>query len=103
MSRQKNSLALLQVADNGIGIPAEALSHVFERFFRADKSRTRSSGGAGLGLAIVKAICTAHKGQVTIASVEDIGTRVTVALPKFQPSNADLRTELAGTAVLDQQ
>jgi heavy metal sensor kinase len=78
---RQGSWAILAVADNGAGIPPEALPHVFERFYRADKARTRYSGGSGLGLSIVKAICTAHRGDIEISSTEGIGTRVTVRLP----------------------
>ena len=60
--------AVLEVADTGIGIPAEALPHIFERFFRVDKSRSRNPDGAGLGLAIVKSICNAHGGEVEVES-----------------------------------
>ena len=56
--------ARLEVADNGMGIPPEALARVFERFFRVDTARSRDQGGAGLGLSIVKSICTAHRGRV---------------------------------------
>ncbi len=77
--------ATLEVVDDGIGIAAEALSHVFERFYRADKARSRESGGCGLGLAIVKAICNAHTGDVKIVSSEGMGSRFIVELP-----NADL-------------
>jgi heavy metal sensor kinase len=73
--------AILTVADSGAGIPPEALPHVFERFYRADKARTRYSGGSGLGLSIVKAICTAHHGEIEISSTEGVGTSVTVLLP----------------------
>jgi signal transduction histidine kinase len=59
---------VLEVSDNGIGIPPDALPHVFDRFFRVDKARTRDPGGAGLGLAIVKSICTAHGAQVEVES-----------------------------------
>ena len=58
--RRESGYAVLEVADDGIGIPAEALPHVFKRFYRVDTSRSREQGGAGLGLAIVKSICTAH-------------------------------------------
>ncbi len=73
--------AILEVTDNGVGISAEALPHVFERFYRADKARSRDSGGAGLGLAIVKAICTAHGADIKVSSQEGRGSRFTVALP----------------------
>lgn len=73
--------AVLAVKDTGIGIPAESLPHVFERFYRTDKARSRESGGTGLGLAIVKAICVAHNGSVSIESVENKGTTVRVQLP----------------------
>ena len=73
--------ALLEIEDTGIGIPADALPRVFERFFRVDKARARAMGGAGIGLSIVKAICAAHGGQVAVASVEGQGTRFKVTLP----------------------
>ena len=78
-ARGKN--ALLEVADNGIGIPSEAVPHVFDRFYRVDKARSRQFGGAGLGLSIVKSICTAHSGRVAVQSKEGEGTRFTVELP----------------------
>ena len=73
--------ALLEVEDNGIGIPAEACPHIFERFFRVDKARSREMGGAGLGLSIVKSICTAHGGCVNFESTEGVGSRFKVELP----------------------
>jgi heavy metal sensor kinase len=66
--RREQGFAILEVADDGIGIPAEALPHVFKRFFRVDTSRSREQGGAGLGLAIVKSICTAHGADVEVIS-----------------------------------
>jgi signal transduction histidine kinase len=80
--------AILTIADNGVGIPQESLPHVFERFYRADKARTRYSGGAGLGLSIVKAICTAHRGDIEIRSTEGVGTTVAVRLPLFDNGQA---------------
>ncbi|MFY9574341.1 MAG: ATP-binding protein, partial [Blastocatellia bacterium] len=73
--------ALLEVADSGISIPPEALPHVFERFYRVDKARSRQMGGAGLGLSIVKSICKAHGGRIGVESTEGKGSRFTVELP----------------------
>jgi signal transduction histidine kinase len=73
--------AVLEVSDNGMGIPSEAMPHVFERFFRVDKARSRELGGAGLGLSIVKSICTAHAGEVRVQSKEGEGSRFVVELP----------------------
>jgi heavy metal sensor kinase len=79
--RADRGTAVLEVSDNGVGISALALGHVFERFYRADKARSRNSGGAGLGLAIVKAICTAHGAEIKVSSEEGHGSRFTVELP----------------------
>ncbi len=76
--------ARIVVADNGPGIPAEHLSHLFDRFYRVDKARSRQSGsggGAGLGLSIVHQIAAAHSGEVVIESDEGEGTRVTLTVP----------------------
>jgi heavy metal sensor kinase len=81
-------LAVLEVSDTGIGIPPDALPLVFERFFRADKARSRESGGSGLGLAIVKSICTAHYGAVSVSSVEGRGTKFRVELPLLPEGDA---------------
>ena len=77
--------AVIEVVDTGIGIPAGALPHIFERFFRVDEARSREAGGAGLGLAIVKSICAAHGGQVEVESAEGQGSRFTVELPLARP------------------
>jgi heavy metal sensor kinase len=73
--------AVLEVADNGMGIPPEALSRVFDRFYRVDQARSREQGGAGLGLSIVKSICAAHQGTVTATSTPGRGSIFRVELP----------------------
>ena len=79
--RASNGRAMLEVNDNGVGIPAESLPHIFERFYRVDKARSRQMGGAGLGLSIIKAIVTAHGGQVRVESIEGKGSVFLVELP----------------------
>ena len=76
-----SSTLRIEVSDTGIGIPAEALPRVFDRFFRVDSSRSHGSGGTGLGLAIVKSIALLHGGNVVIASQPGQGTRVTLQMP----------------------
>lgn len=71
----------IEVSDSGVGIPAEALPRVFDRFFRVDESRSQASGGTGLGLAIVQSIVLLHGGNVEIASQVGQGTQVTLWLP----------------------
>ncbi|MCF0148760.1 MAG: HAMP domain-containing histidine kinase [Clostridium sp.] len=70
------------VQDNGIGMNEEDVTHIFERFFRADTARVRKNGGTGLGLSIAKWIIDNHKGYFSVLSRKDIGTRITVFLPK---------------------
>ena len=75
--------ALLQVTDTGMGIPEDAIDHIFERFYRVDKARSRQSGGSGLGLAIVKTIVERNKGEISVASTLGKGTTFTVTFPAF--------------------
>jgi heavy metal sensor kinase len=72
----------IRISDTGIGIGPEAAEHVFERFFRADKARSRGNGGFGLGLAIVKWIAESHRGAVELASRPGAGSTFTVTLPR---------------------
>lgn len=72
--------AELRVKDDGIGIPEEAQEHVFERFYRVDKSRSRERGGTGLGLAIVKHIAEIHKAEISISSTPGEGTEIKIRI-----------------------
>ncbi|PKM56003.1 MAG: sensor histidine kinase [Firmicutes bacterium HGW-Firmicutes-5] len=71
----------IYICDNGCGISTQDLPHVFERFYKVDKSRTRSTGGAGIGLAIVKALVLAHSGNITVTSKIEKGTTFKIVLP----------------------
>ena len=82
--------ALLQVSDTGTGIPEEAIPHLFERFFRVDKSRSRASGGSGLGLAIVRAIVQRNRGEIQVDSQFGSGSTFTVSFPIFDTEEADI-------------
>ena len=73
--------ARISVADNGIGIKPDIIPYVFDRFVRADESRTRATGGAGLGLSIAQWITVRHNGHVEVLSREGVGTRITLVLP----------------------
>ena len=75
--------AILEVSDTGMGIPEEAIEHVFERFYRVDKARSRQTGGSGLGLAIVRSIVQRNRGIITLNSTLGKGTTFTVSFPAF--------------------
>jgi two-component system sensor histidine kinase ResE len=77
----KGDLVELEVADEGSGIPAEDLPYIFERFYKADKARTRNGGGTGLGLAIARHLVEAHGGEIRVRSELGKGTTFTVRLP----------------------
>ncbi len=79
--QRSENRALIRIADNGVGISPNALPHLFERFYRVDKSRSRSKGSNGLGLAISKAIIEAHGGTIRAQSKPDEGTEFLVELP----------------------
>jgi two-component system heavy metal sensor histidine kinase CusS len=80
-SNVDSSTIRIAVSDTGVGIPAEALPRVFDRFFRVDSSRSQASGGTGLGLAIVQSIALLHGGNVRISSQPGRGTTVTLHMP----------------------
>ena len=75
--------AVLTVTDTGMGIPDDAIGHIFERFYRVDKARSRSTGGSGLGLAIVSTIVKRNRGDIQVSSTVGSGTTFTVTFPAF--------------------
>ena len=82
LQRQEDN-AILLVSDTGVGIPEDAIAHIFERFYRVDKARSRATGGSGLGLAIVRAIAQRNRGEIQVASRCGEGTTFTVTFPAF--------------------
>src|SRR5207244_1280685 len=80
-TRMEDGSAILTISDTGVGIEAKNLPHLFERFYRADLSRSLAQGHTGLGLAICKAIIDAHKGTISVSSQPDVGTTFVVKLP----------------------
>jgi heavy metal sensor kinase len=80
----ENGHAVITVSDTGIGIAPDELPHIFDRFYRADKSRSRADGGSGLGLAICKTIVDAHGGTITARSEPERGTTIEVRLPRSE-------------------
>lgn len=77
------------VQDEGIGMKQSDVEHIFERFYRADDTRTSSTGGSGLGLSIAKWIIDAHAGTIEVISRLDLGTRFTVSLPAAENESAE--------------
>ncbi len=78
---QEGEFARIDIVDSGIGIPADHLPHIFDRFYRVDKARNRMDGGTGLGLSIVKWIAEAHGGSISVTSEVDAGSSFSVRLP----------------------
>ena len=80
-AKQNEKFAVISVEDNGFGISEKDQALIFERFYRADRSRSRETGGAGLGLAIVKQLVEAHGGEISVSSEPGVGSRFTFTLP----------------------
>lgn len=83
--RREAETAVVAVSDTGIGIAAEHIPHIFERFYRVDKARSRAQGGSGLGLAIARQIAEAHGGRIEVESKVGVGSTFSVLLPLTRP------------------
>lgn len=88
--KEDNQTITVVVADSGIGIPAEALSAIWDAFYCVDPSRSRRLGGAGLGLSIVKIIAEQFGWIITVESQPDVGTRFTTTIPKTTDTLYDI-------------
>jgi signal transduction histidine kinase len=88
--QRQEDMAVLSVTDTGVGIPPESIGHVFERFYRVDKARSRQSGGSGLGLAIVRAMVERNSGEIQLTSTVGKGTTFTVAFPCFDIDESEI-------------
>jgi signal transduction histidine kinase len=91
-ARESGGMARIEVVDTGIGIPPESVPHVFDRFFRVDKARSREIGGSGLGLSIARTIVTTHGGDITCTSEPGVGSVFVISLPIARLSDTRLTT-----------
>lgn len=87
--QRREDMAVLQVRDTGVGIPEDAIGHLFERFYRVDKARSRQSGGSGLGLAIVRSMVNRNNGEIYVQSELGEGSVFTVEFPSFDTEEAE--------------
>lgn len=101
-TEQRDGYAVLEVRDNGIGIPASAQSHVFDRFFRVDEARSREDGGAGLGLSIVRSICAAHGAEIEVESAPGAGSCFRLKFPQHSRGLGFGDTAIANVTGTDQ-
>ena len=83
LERSKDTI-IVRVRDTGIGIPEEDIPHIFDRFYRVDKARSRAMGGTGLGLSIAYEIISRHNGEIRIESKVGEGTAVSICLPRLE-------------------
>lgn len=86
---RNEEFGILKVSDTGVGIPTDSLSHIFERFYRVDKARSRASGGSGLGLSIVRNLVERSQGQISVESTPGQGSTFTVEFPTFYTEEAE--------------
>ena len=91
---RQEDMAVLRISDTGTGIPPEALEHVFERFYRVDKARSRKTGGSGLGLAIVRTMVERNNGEIHLQSTVGKGTTFTVAFPCFDIDESEILSDI---------
>jgi two-component system sensor histidine kinase SenX3 len=100
-TRLVDSMVEIMVKDQGMGIPANDLDRIFERFYRVDPARSRSTGGTGLGLAIVKHVCQNHGGECTVWSEVGVGSSFTLRIPMYRPeSDEDSEARTIDLAVI---
>ncbi len=87
--RRDEDNAILEVSDTGVGVPEDAIPHLFERFYRVDKARSRKSGGSGLGLAIVRNLVERNQGTISVQSTPGQGTTFRVTFPAFDTEDEE--------------
>ena len=89
---RSEEFGILKVTDTGTGIPEDSIDHIFERFYRVDKARSRASGGSGLGLSIVRSMVERNQGRIHVESTFGMGSTFTVEFPAFDTDDAEEET-----------